>query len=189
MNPIIPQATLNVLQDTKQWYAQDPTRVDFHVNEYKEEVTSNRCFICRLVSGDPTLPAHNIIAEDDDHIAFFDRFPTWHGYTLVCPKQHLENVFTDLTLVQYQALQTFTYRVGQAIAHVLQPERMYLCSLGSVQLNSHLHFHLVPLPHGVPIEAQQTVAIERNVTGYLDIQPKEREDLADNIRQALYALS
>ena len=32
---------------------------------------------------------------------------------------------------------------------------MYLCSFGSKQGNSHVHWHAVPLPPGVPYEDQQ----------------------------------
>ena len=42
-------------------------------------------------------------------------------------------------------------------------------SLGSHQGNAHVHWHVAPLPPGVPYEEQQFAALMHEVNGYLDI--------------------
>jgi hypothetical protein len=54
-------------------------------------------------------------------------------------------------------------------------------SLGSLQGNRHVHWHLVPLPPGVPYEQQQVAALAPD-RGYLDIPDEEQADLARRLR-------
>ncbi len=46
-----------------------------------------------------------------------------------------------------------------AVAGALPTGRMYSLSLGSQQGNSHVHWHVAPLPPGVPYEQQQFYAL------------------------------
>ena len=50
--------------------------------------------------------------------------------------------------------------------------------------NVHVHWHIAPLPPGVPYEKQQTKAISTR-EGILDISKSEMEALADQIRRAV----
>jgi diadenosine tetraphosphate (Ap4A) HIT family hydrolase len=63
----------------------------------------------------------------------------------------------------------------------LPTERLYVLSLGSKQGNSHVHWHVVPLPPGVPYEQQQFVALMLERTGYLDMSDDEKGALAAEI--------
>jgi hypothetical protein len=59
-------------------------------------------------------------------------------------------------------------------------------SLGSHQGNAHVHWHVAPLPPGVPYEQQQFAALMFETTGgYLELSDKEQEDLAQRIRAHL----
>jgi len=185
MNPKINPQMIERIQAVRQWYASTPARIDFNSANYRTEIKGNKCFICRLVQNDSSLHPHTMVAETDDFIAVLDRFPAFRGHTLVCPKAHVENIFTDLSSPQYLDLQAFIYRLGQAIARVTSPERIYVCSFGSAQVVSHVHFHLVPLPTGVPVDGQQTVAMVRAITGVLSMTEKEQEQLASEIREAM----
>jgi len=60
-------------------------------------------------------------------------------------------------------------------------ERPYVLSLGSRQSNRHVHWHLVPLPTGVPYEPQQVTALAPE-RGYLDIPDDAQADLATRLR-------
>jgi hypothetical protein len=51
---------------------------------------------------------------------------------------------------------------------LLPTERLYVLSLGSQQANRHVHWHLAPLPPGVPYEQQQTALFAPEL-GTLDI--------------------
>ncbi|MCP5099150.1 MAG: HIT family protein, partial [Chloroflexi bacterium] len=57
-------------------------------------------------------------------------------------------------------------------------------SLGSQQANSHVHWHIAPLPYGVPFDKQQLNAI-RFSNGILDMSDDEMHDLANHIRMGI----
>jgi histidine triad (HIT) family protein/ATP adenylyltransferase len=61
---------------------------------------------------------------------------------------------------------------------------MYSLSLGSAQGNSHLHWHVVPLPPGVPYEEQQYHALMAE-NGVLDVTGEDQAALAAAVRREL----
>ena len=69
--------------------------------------------------------------------------------------------------------------LGRAICAAVPTERLYVLSLGSKQGNSHVHWHLAPLPPGVPFFA----AIDTDL-GF-DLGEDEFEELAGRLRAAL----
>jgi ATP adenylyltransferase len=154
-------------------------RVDF---EAVRRELAGRCFICELLGGNPDY-AHHVVYEDERTIAFLQRFQTLLGYVLVAPKEHREGVVRDFSEADYLALQGVVHRVGRAICAAVPTERLYVLSLGSKQGNSHVHWHLCPLPPGVPFEHQQLAAIDTDL-GF-DLGEDELEELAGRIRAAL----
>lgn len=164
----------------------EPARAELDLAAYHHEV-SKGCFICRLVEGDATLPAHHIIWQNDEAIAFLDRFPTVYGYALVAPIAHREQVSGDFTLHQFLALQRVVHAVAEAVRLALRPERVYILSLGSQQANAHVHWHIVPCPPGVPFEQQQCALIDRQKRGVLNLSHKEGAALAAQLRAHLPA--
>jgi ATP adenylyltransferase len=99
----------------------------------------------------------------------------------VAPRAHLQEVTGDFTVDEYLALQQAVYRVAEAIRAETRPERVYVLCLGSQQGNSHVHWHIAPLPPGVPYEQQQIAALLR----VLDIPDSEMADLASRLRRRL----
>jgi len=150
---------------------------------YERRRLTGVCYICAMLAGDPDYP-HETVYEDDAHIGYLSRYPTVVGYVLVAPKAHIEHVVRDLTEADYLRLMAVLRRVALAVESVLRPERTYLLSLGSQQGNSHLHWHVVPLPPGVPYHEQQfhAVMIEN---GIVDRSAAEQADLAARIRAAM----
>lgn len=138
-----------------------------------------RCFICELLDGNPEY-RHHVVYEDDHTIAFLQRFQTLYGYVLVAPKEHREQVIGDFSLDEYQAFQAVVHRVGEAIRRTVPTERLYVLSLGSQDGNRHVHWHLVPLPPGVPFEEQQLAALDTDQG--LDLTGEEMQQLADRIK-------
>jgi hypothetical protein len=61
-------------------------------------------------------------------------------------------------------------------------ERLYVLSLGSSEGNSHVHWHLAPLPPGVPFE-RQLAALDTDLG--LELGDDELDELAGRIRAAL----
>ncbi len=112
------------------------------------------CFICRMVAEYVLFP-ENIVYEDNEALVFLDGFPRAYGYALVAPKEHREQVTADFALKEYLSLKSLVYRVAEAVREEVGAERMYLYTFGSNPGNAHVHWHVVPLPPGVPYEEQQ----------------------------------
>jgi ATP adenylyltransferase len=67
----------------------------------------------------------------------------------------------------------------------VETERVYILSLGSQQGNRHVHWHIAPLPYGVPFKEQQLEAL-RSENGILDLSEQEMKTLTMRIRQNLF---
>ena len=156
---------------------------DFDPKEYRQRSQSGPCFICATVAGEPDF-AHHIVYEDPNAIAFLDKMPTLYGYVLVAPRAHREQVTGDFSAKEYVALQDVVFRVSEAVRAEVKPERLYILSLGSQQGNSHVHWHIAPLPAGVAYEEQQLAALDKQGR-VLDIPEAEMAALAERLRTRL----
>ena len=148
------------------------------------ERARERCFICAIVSDDDAR--HHVVYEDEEAIAFLNRFPTLAGYTIVAPREHREQVTGDFSADEYVALQRVVYGVAEGVRAVLEPERVYILSLGSQAANAHVHWHVAPLPPGVPFEEQQLEALSW-ARGILDVTDAEMAALADRLKPEIAA--
>jgi diadenosine tetraphosphate (Ap4A) HIT family hydrolase len=153
------------------------------VAAYLRQTREQACFVCQIVDGEATLP-NPVVFEDDDAIAWVNPYQLVLGYTLVAPKAHREHVTGDFTSDEYLALQAVVHRVGEAVRRAVPTERLYVLSLGSHEGNTHVHWHLVPLPPGIPYEHQQLEAL-RLKRGVLDLAEAELTALAERIRGEL----
>ncbi|MDQ5820664.1 MAG: HIT family protein [Actinomycetota bacterium] len=140
-----------------------------------------RCFICAIATGEDTR--HHVVYSDGRAIAFLNRFPTLEGHTIVAPREHREQVTGDFSAEEYVELHRAVYRVAEGVRTALAPERVYILSLGSQAANAHVHWHVVPLPQGMPFERQQLAALSWD-EGYLDLSDDEFEAIAARIRRA-----
>jgi len=100
---------------------------------------------------------------------------------------HREQVTGDFSVDEYVALQKLIYRVGEAVRRVVATERLYILSLGSQQGNRHVHWHIAPLPPGVPFEQQQFAALTVDAHGYLYLTEEQRGDLARRLAEQMAA--
>ena len=155
-------------------------RLPFDAASYEERVRRSGCFICGIARGDGT-DEHHQIYRDDRHLAFLSQYPAQLGYSIVAPIDHREHVVADFTRDEYAAIQRVIHRLGNALSAVVPTERLYVLSLGSQQGNSHVHWHVVPLPPGVPYREQQFGALVLERTGYLDMSDEEKRNLAEEI--------
>jgi len=149
------------------------------IEAFHHGMRTKPCFVCEIAAGTNELPQH-FVHEDDSAIAFLDAYPRAYGYTLVAPKEHREQVTGDFTMEEYLKLQRLVYRVAEAVREEVGAERMYLYTFGSNQGNSHVHWHVVPLPPGVPYEDQQG-AWASWTKGVLEIPTGEMASLATRI--------
>jgi diadenosine tetraphosphate (Ap4A) HIT family hydrolase len=76
------------------------------------------------------------------------------------------------------------HTVALAVSHVVPTERTYIMSLGSMQGNSHVHWHVAPLPPGIPYSQQQYHALMAE-NGIVLQTPNEVAKLGAAIRAAL----
>jgi diadenosine tetraphosphate (Ap4A) HIT family hydrolase len=133
-----------------------------------------------MISG--RLQGNHVIYQDEGFIVFLNKYPTLYGYTLVAPVAHKEQVTGDFTLKEYLTLQRAVYRVAEAVQSTVRAERVYILSLGSQQGNRHVHWHIAPLPSGIPFKEQQLEAL-RIENGLLEIPEQEMVQLAERISQ------
>jgi histidine triad (HIT) family protein len=163
-------------------------RIPFPENkadEYIKERGEKPCFICQIVAGESLRDRHQILFEDDLVIVFLSSMPTQLGQTLVCPKRHIEQIAEELSEEEYLHLQTIVHRFTKAIGKALVPERTYVASFGSQQMNRHVHFHIVPLPVGTPIREQQMASMMPELVGYLELEKEEWKELTTKIKEKL----
>ena len=150
-----------------------------------DRLAQSGCFVCAIVQGRPLLPDPQMVYEDDEVIAFLNHFPTQEGYTLVCPRRHLERFERDLTSDEWTHLQRVVQRVARAVADATGAIRMYVASLGSPERNAQLHVHVCPCPAVTPFELQQFAAMMHH-GGVHRLAPPERQRLvARRIRECL----
>ena len=157
-------------------------RKTFDLDEYIERIQNSPCFICEMIAG--RLAGNHVIHQDESVIVFLNKYPVLYGYVLVAPARHQEQVTGDFTIQEYLALQQVVYRTAEAVRKAVSTERVYILSLGSQQGNRHVHWHIAPLPPGVPFKQQQ-LEVLRVENGVLDIPDPEMEKLVRLIRQHL----
>lgn len=161
-------------------------RKPFDTETYVKTIQTTPCFICQLVADNSKNP-HHIVYENDEAIVFLNKYPVLYGYTLVAPKAHKEQVSGDFSLQAYLNIQHLIYATAEATRKYIKPERVYILSLGSQQANAHVHWHIAPLPHGLPFDEQQLNAL-RFGNGILDIPDEEMSMIANQLRTELSAL-
>ena len=155
-------------------------RKSFDLDAYIHRIQNRPCFICEMLSG--RTDGNHIIYQDDVFVAFLNKYPPLYGYVLVAPIEHKEQVTGDFTMEEYLSLQRGRYQVAEAVRSTVETERVYILSLGSQQGNCHVHWHIAPLPFGVPFKQQQLAALGIE-NGFLDIPENECVELACRIRQ------
>jgi histidine triad (HIT) family protein/ATP adenylyltransferase len=157
----------------------EPAKIPFDLEQYARRVSEGPCFVCGFIAGRPDHH-HHLVYEDNDTVAFLSRYPTLLGYCLVAPKQHLESWLYDMKPQRFLRFQSIVYAVARAIAATVPTERMYSMSLGSQQGNAHLHWHLAPLPPGIPYDRQQFHAVMAE-NGILAVDAESQAALAGEI--------
>jgi diadenosine tetraphosphate (Ap4A) HIT family hydrolase len=163
-------------------YPKIPLDIPGYVKHVRTAADEGSCFICSIVAGE--REDHLVVYRDDICVAFLAKWPTLLGITLLAPIEHRTGVVDDFTADEYAELQRRVHRVGRAVSKAVPTERLYVLSLGSHQAVSHVHWHIAPLPPGIPYEKQQYVALMHE-NGYLDIPDADLAALAGRIRALL----
>jgi histidine triad (HIT) family protein len=114
--------------------------------------------------------AAQIVAEDENHIAFLDIMPLVKGHVLVVPKRELSYIF-DLEPSELAGLHLFAQRVAKAMDKTLTCKRIGVAVIGLEV--PHVHIHLVPL---------NTIADINFTQPKLSLPSEELAEIADRIR-------
>lgn len=155
-------------------------RIDFDYDEYHKRIRKNPCLFCSLASGAQKNPSEYFVYEDDFAAVILDRYPTQLGYCLVFPKVHYELVQL-LDEQVFLHLQSIVLLTVKAISFAIDVERIYTACLGSQLLTPHIHYHIAPIPHGLPLEKQQWNSMDKS-RGVIEYSPKVFNELANKIR-------
>jgi len=125
-----------------------------------------------------------LVCQTDTAIAFLNKYPTLFGCVIVAPKEHREQVTGDFSESEYLDLQRLIFGVAEGMRRILAPERIYILSLGSQAANAHVHWHIAPLPQGVPLEEQQYRALMHE-SGVVEVSDREQVAFAAELRRAI----
>ncbi|MEB2781201.1 HIT family protein [Algoriphagus sp. C2-6-M1] len=87
------------------------------------------------------IPAQ-IVAEDENYIAFLDIMPLVKGHVLVVPKQEIDYIF-DMEPEVLSGLHLFAQQVAKAMDKTIKCTRIGVAVIGLEV--PHVHVHLVPL--------------------------------------------
>ena len=158
-------------------------RYPFDVENLLSVGANSKCFVCEFLSGNPNF-VHIEVLRTESAVAFLDRYPTVFGRVIVAPTHHLEELTGDFEKSQYLQLQEMIFDVAEGVRKVLDPERVYVLSLGSKAANAHVHWHIVPLPSGLPLSEQQFhVLMHEN--GAIETNADEQQEYAEAIRDSV----
>lgn len=118
------------------------------------------------------IPAE-IIAEDENYIAFLDIMPLVRGHVLVVPKVEVDYIF-NLEPEVLSGLHLFAQQVAKAIDKTIKCTRVGVAVIGLEV--PHVHVHLVPL---------RTMDDINFTRPKLKLSSDELKEIADTIRGGL----
>jgi histidine triad (HIT) family protein len=113
------------------------------------------CVFCKIVAGE--IPAQ-VIAEDDNTLAFMDIAPATRGHALVIPKKHAADLW-DIEPEQLAAVAQAAQRVALRIRDRLAPDGVNLINStrpAAWQTVFHFHIHVIPRYVGDPLKLPWT---------------------------------
>jgi histidine triad (HIT) family protein len=101
------------------------------------------CIFCDIISG--TRDGH-FIYQDNDHVAFLDKYPIDKGHALVLPKKHYEKI-TDMDPKNVGELFSQIPKIVKAIMSATKADAFSLAQnngRAAKQIIPHVHVHIIP---------------------------------------------
>lgn len=101
------------------------------------------CIFCEIVGS--ARECHPIY-EDDDHIAFLDKYPIDHGHSLVIPKKHYETI----NQMDPQSIGSLFSIIPEIARNILRTTGASAFNLAqnngrdARQIVPHVHVHIIP---------------------------------------------
>ncbi len=116
---------------------------------------SNNIF-AKILRGE--VPAYKVF-EDERTFAFLDIMPQSAGHTLVIPKVEARNIL-DIAPGELANLITVTQRIAKTAVSVFAADGVNIFQFNEPaagQTVFHLHFHVIPRKHGVPLKPAASI--------------------------------
>ena len=101
------------------------------------------CIFCDILDG--KRDAH-IVYEDEEHIAFLDKYPIDDGHTLVIPKKHYERI-TDMNSDDVGKIFSLVPKIAKAVLSGAGADAFSLAQnngKAAKQIIPHVHIHIIP---------------------------------------------
>ena len=101
------------------------------------------CIFCDILDG--TRNGH-IVYEDQDHIAFLDKYPIDDGHTLVIPRKHHEKI-TDMDSNDVGKIFSLIPKIAKAVLAGAGADAFSLAQnngKAAKQIIPHVHIHIIP---------------------------------------------
>lgn len=101
------------------------------------------CIFCDIISNNRE---GHFIYEDENHVAFLDKYPIDKGHTLVVPKHHYEKI-TDMPEEKVGVLFSKIPKIAQAIMKTTGAVAFSLAQnngRAAKQIIPHVHVHIIP---------------------------------------------
>lgn len=110
------------------------------------------------------VPAYKVF-EDERTFAFLDIMPQASGHTLVIPKSPARNIF-DIAPGELAYLIEVTQKIAKTALSVFAADGINIFQFNEAAAGQsvfHLHVHVIPRKHGVPLKPPATVKEDAKV--------------------------
>ena len=132
------------------------------------------CIFCDIING---KRQGHFIYEDDDHVAFLDKYPIDTGHSLILPRQHYEKV-TDMKSEEVGKLFSKVPKIARAIVESINADAFSMAQnngRAAKQIVPHVHVHIIPR-----FSKKGTVWTKRDIATDVEL-----DSLAQKIRKAI----
>ena len=132
------------------------------------------CIFCDIING---KRQGHFIYEDNDHVAFLDKYPIDTGHSLILPRQHYEKV-TDMKSEEVGKLFSKVPKIARAIVESINADAFSMAQnngRAAKQIVPHVHVHIIPR-----FSKKGTVWTKRDIATDVEL-----DSLAQKIRKAI----
>ena len=101
------------------------------------------CIFCAILDG---KREGHLVYEDEDHVAFLDKYPIDDGHTLVIPKKHHETI-TDMNPDDVGKIFSLVPKIAKAVLTGAGADAFSLAQnngKAAKQIIPHVHIHIIP---------------------------------------------
>jgi len=101
------------------------------------------CIFCDILDG---KREGHIVYDDEDHIAFLDKYPIDDGHTLIIPKKHYEQI-TDMNSEDVGKIFSLVPKIAKAVLIGSGADAFSLAQnngKAAKQIIPHVHIHIIP---------------------------------------------